>query len=135
MFKTLYYNFIPAIAGIFFLIYFARMKRIIFIIFYLTFYSCLPASAQTENVPVASNTTQANRTKEFNNLVYNINKNISITLTDSTEDNWQDAFYAMELINYHTPLVDATITTAFDSLERRSSSFQRAFLELVNECQ
>jgi hypothetical protein len=107
------------------------MKRIVFIPFYLTLCWSLSVTAQTETAPFASNTVQSNRIKELDNLVKSINKNLSLNLTDSTEEAWQDAFYAMELILYHNPFVDARIPAVFDSLEKRSSSFQRAFLEMV----
>lgn len=88
--------------------------------------------AQTDNTPVASFTTQQNRVKEYRNLVNNsINKNLSFPLSDSTEDNWQDAFYALELLQYHSPWVDSRVRLAFDSIEKRSIPFQRAFLEMV----
>jgi hypothetical protein len=93
---------------------------------------CLKLSAQTEDVPYASNTTAENRAKEYRNLVNNsINNNLSLTLTDSTEENWQAAFYALELIQYRSPWVDGRIRLAFDSVKERSIPFQRAFLELI----
>lgn len=52
-------------------------------------------------------------------------------LTDSTEENWQDAFDAMLLLNYRTPLIDARIRSAMDSVEFTSLGFQKAILQLV----
>lgn len=103
---------------------------------YLTFYVCvffsLICTAQTDAVPFTLNATKENRAKEYRNLVNNsITKNLSLPLTDSTEEYWEDAFYAMELINYRSTLVDAKIHSAFDSFEKRSTGFQRALLELA----
>jgi hypothetical protein len=90
------------------------------------------ADAQTDTVPVFKGAVKASRQKTYNNTVkHSIIKNLSLPLTDSTEENWQDAFYAMELINYKQPWVIEKIKLAFDSVEKRSMAFQRALLELV----
>ena len=92
----------------------------------------LHCNAQTSNDIFAKNTTATNRIKEYRSLVNNsINKNLSLPLTDSTEDNWQDAFSASELLRYHTPWVDGRIRKGFDSIQSRSLTFQRSFLELI----
>ena len=68
----------------------------------------------------------------YKNLVNNaITKNLSYPLSDSTEENWMDAFNAMELIRYKSPWTESRIHTAFDGVEKRSVYFQRAFLELL----
>jgi len=75
---------------------------------------------------------KTNRTQQHRNIINNlINKNLSLQLTDSTEEFWQDAFYAMELINYKSMWVDGRISMAFDSIEKRSTGFQRSLLELA----
>jgi hypothetical protein len=108
------------------------MKKLFPVIFSIPFFLCLPVQAQTGNVLYAPNTTKTNRVKEYQNLVNNsIIKNLSTVLTDSTEEYWQDAFYAMELINYHDPVADAKIRSAFEGVEKRSAGFQRALVELV----
>jgi hypothetical protein len=108
------------------------MIRILLIVVSVKLFLCSDVTAQTEDIPYASNTTKENRSKEYHNLVnYSIYRNLSLTLTDSTEENWQDAFYAMELINYRSPEVDAKVISAFDAVEKRSTGFKRAFLELV----
>ena len=115
-----------------FLFYFVTMMRSIYITIYAWFFLCLNGTAQTEPIPFALNTTKENRAKEYRNLVNkSINKNLSLPLTDSTEEYWEDAFYAMELINYRTPWIDNKIRPLFDSLEERSIGFQRAYLALI----
>lgn len=84
-----------------------------------------------QNVPIVQATIKASREKTYNNIVHNsITKNLSLPLNDSTEENWQSAFYALELINYKTPWIQQRIKLAFDSIEKRSAGFQRALLEL-----
>jgi hypothetical protein len=89
------------------------------------------ATAQNDTTPVVKNTIKANRIKTYTNIINNsITKNLNLPLTDSTEENWEDAFYAMELINYKQPWVLQKVKIAFDGIEKRSEDFQRALLEL-----
>lgn len=72
------------------------------------------------------------RTRLYRNLVSNsINKNLSFPLNDFTEQNWTQAFGALELLLYKDPWVDGRINYAFDSITCRSQEFQRDLLELV----
>ncbi len=88
--------------------------------------------AQYDAPLYTSYTTNAARAQLYERLIKNtINKNLSISLSDSTEENWQEAFDAMEVLNYKTPFTDKKIYSAFDSLETRSVSFQRSLLELA----
>lgn len=88
------------------------------------------STAQVDSIPVFKDAIAANRTKTYNNIVRNIiTKNLSLPLTDSTEENWQDAFYAMEVLLYKQPWTEQKIRTAFDGIEKRSAGFQRALLE------
>jgi len=92
--------------------------------------------AQNDIVPYASFTTEQNRVRTYRSLVNNsINKNLSLPLTDSTEENWQDAFAAMELISYKSPWANERIRMAMNSMEKRSNGFQRAALELIYSLQ
>lgn len=76
-------------------------------------------------------TLKSNREKTYRNLVQNtIQQNLSYALTDSTEDNWQDAFYALELLRYRSLWLDGKIKEAAERLSGQSVSFQRAALEL-----
>ena len=75
---------------------------------------------------------KANRDKLYRNLIKNsINRNLSAVLTDSTEDKWQDAFAAMEFLNYKSPWANNKIKAAVDSIQNRTVFFQRAILELL----
>lgn len=92
----------------------------------------LSLAAQTDSTPVFKDAIAANRAKNYNNIVKNIiTKNLSLPLTDSTEENWEGAFDAMEVLQYKQPWLLEKIKMAFDSVEKRSVSFQRALLELA----
>ncbi len=60
-----------------------------------------------------------------------ITKNLTRPLTEETEENWQDAFNAMEVYHYSTPFTELKIQEALDSAASRSLSFKRALLEVV----
>ncbi len=73
-----------------------------------------------------------NRTRLYKSLINNaITKNLSYPLTDSSEENWMDAFYAMELIRYRPPWAEGRIHEGFAGIEKRSIDFQRALLEML----
>ncbi|MFM6924194.1 MAG: hypothetical protein ACKOU7_01735, partial [Ferruginibacter sp.] len=112
--------------------YFAGMIKGFITVFLLSFFLSLHTQAQNETIPFAPYTTKESRTKEYKNLVSNnILKNLSIDLKDSTEENWQEAFDAMELLNYRTGFIDKRIHTAMNSVLPGSNEFQKAILQLV----
>ncbi len=103
----------------------ARLQ-IMFCVFFIALQFTISAQP-----PVFKNAIAPNRSKTYNNIVKNIiTKNLALPLTDSTEENWQDAFYAMEVLQYKQPWVLEKVKLAFDDIENRSISFQRALLEL-----
>ena len=88
--------------------------------------------AQYDAPLYTSYTTKAAREKMHDRLIKNtINKNLSYPLTDSTEDKWQEAFDAIELMVYKTPFSEAKIHYAFDDVDERSVEFQRSLATLV----
>lgn len=102
------------------------MFRIFCIIFLLA--GSTPAAAQL----YSKSTLKANREKVYRNLVqHTINKNLSLPLTDSTEEYWEAAFNAMEVIRYRSPWINGRIDTAVKTMYERSESFQRALIELL----
>ena len=79
-----------------------------------------------------SYTTADARVKLYRNLINNsINKNLSIPLNDSTEENWEEAFGALELLLYKNDWVNNKVQTAFDSIQFRSDHFKKMLLELA----
>ena len=86
---------------------------------------------QNSAQPFSRDVLKENRDKLYRNIVNNtINHNLSAVLTDSTEDRWQDAFAAIELIHYRSPWIDNKIYSAFNDIQKRSIPFQRSLLEL-----
>ena len=101
---------------------------------FLLFFTCLlnQSFAQYDAPLFTSYTTAVERAKLHDRLIkYSINTNLSVPLNDSTEENWEDAFDALEVLLYKSPLVDAKIHKAFDEIETRSLDFQKALLGLA----
>jgi len=77
-------------------------------------------------------TTDAARTQLKDRLIKNsITKGLMLPLSDSTEEYWENAFSAMEVLDYSTPFTRNQVHTAFDSIGTRSLDFQRALLEVA----
>lgn len=105
-------------------------NKYLYIFISLTF-TTLQIFAQYDVPLYTPYTTDGERTKLYERLTtYSINQNLSLPLTDSTEENWEEAFDAMEVLNYKTSFTKAKIHIAFDSVEKRSIPFQRTLLEL-----
>jgi hypothetical protein len=95
-------------------------------------FSFQTTKAQYDAPLYTSYTTDAARAKMNERLEKNtITKNLSLPLTDSTEENWQDAFSALEVMNLKSELAESKAESAFQNIETRSLSFQRALLELA----
>lgn len=104
-----------------------QVRLVLFIIFLFTDFL---TAAQTDSTPVYKGAIKASRDKVYNNITKNIiTKNLYLPLTDSTEENWQDAFYAIEVLRYTPYWISETVNAAFDGIEKRSTGFQRALLE------
>jgi hypothetical protein len=107
----------------------------VFLRFFFAFLTMLASTqlfAQYDVPLYTSYTTEAARAKMNERLIKNsITKNLLLPLSDSTEENWEDAFDAMEVMNYHSPFVQSKVEAAFDSMGVRSVSFQRALMELA----
>jgi len=96
-----------------------------------TGFAQLPMASAEYIAPVVKDTKAANRQRLYKSLVSSINKNLSLPLTDSTEENWMDAFYSIELLRYKSPWVEGKVHEAFKGIEKRSGIFQRALMEMV----
>lgn len=108
------------------------MFRKSIVVFSFLFFSLQQLFAQYDVPLYTSYTTEAARAKMNDRLIKNsITKNLLMPLSDSTEENWQDAFDAMEVMNYRSPFVESKVHAAFDSISIRSVSFQRTLLELA----
>lgn len=88
--------------------------------------------AQTDVAVYTNYTTAEKRLATHRNIINNsITKNLSLPLNAATEENWEDAFYSMALINYRTLWIDNRIQLAFDSIQNRSDEFQRSLIEMA----
>jgi hypothetical protein len=84
-----------------------------------------------EDLPVSHTKTEM-RAAFYRNLVTEtIHKNLALPLNSETEENWQDAFWALELVGYRTAEIQTALKQAFINFETRSPAFQRALLEVV----
>ena len=105
------------------------MKKIL--LFLAIIFLCNYIIAQTDSAIYSKFATAQNRQKFSNQLNHSITTNLSLPLNDSTEENWQDAFSAMELIGYQQAWTKPAIKMAVDSMEKRSLNFQQALLEML----
>ncbi len=106
-------------------------KNILFAVLFMLPFSFI-SFAQTPPPIYFKGAIREKRNTLYRNIVQNtITKNLSLPLTAETEENWVDAFGGMELLLYKSPWADGRILLAVDSIEKRSTWFQRAVLELV----
>lgn len=69
----------------------------------------------------------------YRNLVQQtINKNLDKPLNDSSAEDWQGAFNALEVLQYHSPWINGRIEIAVKEMHAMPVSFQKSFLELLN---
>lgn len=107
-----------------------REKYFCVFIFSVLFY--LNGLAQYDAPLYTSYTTGAARSKMHERVIKNtITKNLMYPISDSTEEYWKDAFNAMQVFDFKTPFTDQKISLAFDSIQSRSPSFQRALIEVA----
>jgi hypothetical protein len=83
--------------------------------------------AQSDTVVYYKNGTAAARNKNYISIQKSIQKNLAAPLTIDTEADWEDAFYAIQLINYYSALVKTKISTASKQLSKQTIGFQKAF--------
>ncbi|MEO6547616.1 MAG: hypothetical protein ABIN94_06435 [Ferruginibacter sp.] len=108
------------------------MQRKTFLLISLVFGFSVAALSQVNNPVYFKGASKENRSKLHRIIIQNsITGNFSLPLNEDTEENWMDAFGAMELVRYRSPAADAKIRTAMDSIAKRSTDFQRSLLELA----
>jgi hypothetical protein len=86
--------------------------------------------AQLDSAVYYKNGTAAARNKNYISIEKSIQKNLATPLTIDTEADWEDAFYAIQLINYNPALVNAKIITASKQLSKQTAGFQKSFWTL-----
>ena len=108
------------------------MKKTGYLLFIFLIVICAHAAAQYDAPLYTPYTTQAARIKMNELIIKNvITKNLTYPLTEEWEENWQDAFNAMEVYHFTTSFTTIKIEEAFDSAAKRSLNFKRALLEVV----
>jgi hypothetical protein len=111
---------------------FAPMKKALHLLLILSIPCSFGLFAQTSNPVFFKGAIKEKKIGLQRNIVQNtILKNLSLPLIPDNEENWIDAFGGMELLRYHSPWADGRIYVAFDSIEKLSTGFQRALLELA----
>lgn len=104
------------------------MKKLAFFLFLII---CTKAIfCQSDSVLVYKNGAQNSKAKLYALTQQSIKQNLSLALTTETEENWQDAFNAIEVINYQSALVNSKVALAFTQIQNRTPQFQRSLLEL-----
>jgi hypothetical protein len=86
--------------------------------------------AQPDSAIYYKNGTAAARNKNYISIEKSIQKNLATPLTIDTEADWEDAFYAIQLINYNPALVKAKIIIASTQLSKQTAGFQKSFWTL-----
>ncbi|NWF49684.1 MAG: hypothetical protein HXY49_04005 [Ignavibacteriaceae bacterium] len=98
----------------------------------LIFASCYSAQKFKESDFYSPATLKDRRISFLNKTIEEtILSNLRLPLSDSTEENYKSAFWAMELIQYTGTAVDSKIESCFINLSNRSIEFQRSFLEII----
>jgi hypothetical protein len=88
--------------------------------------------AAQQTVPIFKDAIATQRTKTYNNITKNIIlKNLSLPLTDSTEQQWAAAFYAAEVLQYKQLWVVEKVKNAFANAHKQSDYFKQALVELA----
>src|SRR6478672_7057008 len=106
------------------------MRKLILIVAFGCF--IYPAAKAQQSNLFTSYTTSQSRAQLYRNIVNSINRNLSKPLDENSEDYWQQAFSAIELVAYKQPWIEKKIKYAFDSIANRSISFQTGLLEMIN---
>ncbi len=107
------------------------MKLILVILITLFFQQCSSQIYKKEDF--FSESTIKTERENFLNKTINqtIIQSLNLPLTDSTEEKYLSAFWAMELIQFRNQTTDDAIKNSFIDFQNRSLAFQRALLEVL----
>jgi hypothetical protein len=106
------------------------MKQVLFPFFLVLFAQI--SFAQQDSMPVYSSfTTKESRDRMYRERVdSSIMTGLSTPLTDTTEGDWNDAFWSMELILYRSDFATKRLYEAWNTINHRSEYFQKNLIEL-----
>lgn len=107
------------------------MKLLSLILITVIFYNC--SSQIYKNDDFFSESALKTERENFLNKTINqtIIQSLKLPLTDSTEEKYISAFWAMELIQFRNQTTDEAIKNSLKDFHKRSLSFQRALLEVL----
>ncbi|MFN3871919.1 MAG: hypothetical protein ACK4R9_02845 [Ignavibacterium sp.] len=107
------------------------MKIILVILITVIFCSCSSQIYKKEDF--FSESTIKTERENFLNKTINktIIQSLNLPLTDSTEEKYLSAFWAMELIQFRNQTTDDAIKNSLIDFQNRSLAFQRALLEVL----
>lgn len=94
---------------------------------FIIFFSCFTIQAQL----VFDFTSKKERKKLEQKLMQQIESTIQLSLNDTTYQKFEQAFWAMELMQYKPKKMEAIILEQFKSLTNTPPYYQRAFLEFL----
>lgn len=107
------------------------MRILIIFILTILFISC-SSEKYSEKDFYSNATIKTEREKFFEQTInQTINQSFTLPLTDSTEEKYTSAFWAMELIQYRDKTTDAAVKNSINDFQNRSSNFKRALLEVI----
>lgn len=91
-----------------------------------------PSVTPADSTVFAPGTTAQGRVKLYQELVdWDINANLDYQLNADNEENWENAFWPMELIRYRSAHAEDKLKQAFGQIGQRSDYFTRGILEVI----
>ncbi len=107
------------------------MKLILVILITLFFQQCSSQIYKKEDF-FSESTIKTERENSLNKTInQTIIQSLNLPLTDSTEEKYLSAFWAMELIQFRNQTTDDAIKNSLIDFQNRSLAFQRALLEVL----
>src|SRR4051812_34884488 len=107
------------------------MKKYLFFFYSLIFVSKIFAQVANTNPVYFEFTTQQNRAKLYKQMVdTSIRLYLSDPIADSTEGEWNEAFWSIELLAYKNDFIKKKLTQAWKKADSLSEYFQNNLLEV-----
>ncbi len=109
------------------------MKKYLCLFYSLIFATQLFAQGQSTDPVYFESTTQQNRIRLYKQLVdTSIRQYLSDPIADSTEGEWNEAFWSIELLVYKNDFIKKKLTEAWKKAGGLSEYFQNNLLEVCN---
>lgn len=99
----------------------------------ITIVACVFNNVRAQEFPVFKGAIKANKELLYNNTIkYAINKSLSQPLSDSTEEDWMNAFGAASLIGYKSNQLKDCAETAIHYFGNATDDFKIRLIEFLN---